>query len=41
MSMSRQKEVAARQRDEKAMSKQGAKENLSKNPNNQKALAAR
>jgi hypothetical protein len=41
MSTSRQKEVAARQRDEKAMSKQGAKENLSKNPNNQKALAAR
>ena len=40
-STSRQKEVAARQRDEKAMSKQGAKENLSRTPSNQKALAAR
>ena len=38
--MSRQKEVATRKRDEKAMSKQGAKENLAKTPSNQKALAA-
>ena len=40
MSLSRQKEVATRKRDEKVKSKQTTKENLSKNPNNQRALAA-
>ena len=38
--MSRQKEVATRKRDEKAMSKQGAMEKLVKTPSNQKAIAA-
>jgi hypothetical protein len=38
--MTRQRELASRKRDEKAQGKQTVKENLSKTPSNQTALAA-
>ena len=40
LSMSRQRELASRKLEEKAQGKQTVKENLSKTPSNQTALAA-
>ena len=40
MSMSWQRDVASRKRDERALSKQTVKENLSKTPSNKAAPAA-